>query len=188
MQQKRQLVFVQGGGKGAHDAWDSKLVASLRLQLGQNYQIHYPRMPREDEPKYGLWKSALESWLAKLPDSAILIGHSLGAPILLKALVEQPAQRELGAIFLIAAPFVGAGGWSADELELPADLGALLPKDVPIHFYHGLADDVAPPSHVELYARAVPQAQVHRLSGRDHQLNDDLSEIAAAILSLEARH
>jgi hypothetical protein len=30
----------------------------------------------------------------------------------------------------------------------------------------------------------VPQAHIHRLRGRDHQLNDDLREVAAVILSL----
>jgi hypothetical protein len=27
----------------------------------------------------------------------------------------------------------------------------------------------------------IPQAQVHRLPGRDHQLNNDLSEVAEAV-------
>ena len=42
-----------------------------------------------------------------------------------------------------------------------------------------------PPSHIDLYSRAVPQARVHRLPGRDHQLNDGMREVAAVILSLE---
>ena len=53
---KRQLLFVQGGGKGTHDEWDDKLVESLRRELGQNYEIHYPRMPNEEDPSYPLWK------------------------------------------------------------------------------------------------------------------------------------
>jgi hypothetical protein len=56
---------------------------------------------------------------------------------------------------------------------------------VPIHFFHGLEDEVAPVAHVELYARTIPQARVHRLPGRDHQLSNDLTEVAAAIASLE---
>jgi hypothetical protein len=119
-----------------------------------------------------------------LRDGAILVGHSVGGTILVRMLAEPLSAREFGAIFLIAAPFVGDGGWSADDLELPPDLGARLPEGVPIHFYHGLEDEVAPPPHVELYARTVPQAGIHRLPGRDHQLNNDLREIAAAILSL----
>jgi pimeloyl-ACP methyl ester carboxylesterase len=54
---------------------------------------------------------------------------------------------------------------------------------VSIHFFHGLEDEIVPPSHLELYARAVPQARTHRLKGRDHQLDDDLSEIAEEISS-----
>jgi pimeloyl-ACP methyl ester carboxylesterase len=185
MRVKRQLLFVQGGGKGTHDEWDDKLVASLRQELGQDYEIHYPRMPNEDDPSYTLWKTALESLFETLRDEAILVGHSVGATILVKMLAEQSPTRRFGAVFLIAAPFVGDGGWSADDLPFPPDLGARLPKGVPIHFYHGLKDEVAPASHVELYARAVPQARVHCLPGRDHQLNNDLREVAAAILSLE---
>jgi predicted alpha/beta hydrolase family esterase len=187
MRVKRQLLFVQGGGEGVHEDWDNKLVASLRQELGQDYEIHYPRMPGEDDPSYALWKTALESVFGTLRDGAILVGHSVGGTILVKVLAEQLSAREFGAIFLIAAPFVGDGGWSVDDLQFPPDVGTRLPKGVPIHFYHGLEDEVAPPSHIDLYAHAVPQARVHRLPGRDHQLNNDLREVAAAILSLETR-
>jgi len=51
--------------------------------------------------------------------------------------------------------------------------------------FHGLVDETAPPSHADLYAQAIPQAQVHRLPGRNHQLNNDLKEIATTIKSLE---
>ena len=116
----------------------------------------------------------------------VVVGHSVGGIILVKVLTEHPWAREFGAIFLLAAPFAGDGGWSSDNLQFPPDLGARFPKGVPIHFYHGLEDEVVPPSHVDLYARAVPQARVHRLRGRDHQLNNDLREVARAIVSLEA--
>ena len=181
---KRQLLFVQGGGAGVHDEWDNKLVESLRRGLGPSYEIRYPRMPNEGDPSYSVWKAALEKELAALDDGAILVGHSVGGAILINALAEHPPERELGAVFLVAAPFVGEGGWSSDELKPHSDLGARLPEGVPVFLYHGLADDTAPPSHLELYARAIPHARVHRLPGRDHQLNDDLSEVAAAIQSL----
>ncbi|MGA7614733.1 MAG: alpha/beta fold hydrolase [Thermoanaerobaculia bacterium] len=187
MNATRQILFVQGGGKGVHDEWDQRLVESLRRELGPDCEIRYPRMPNEDDPNYASWKTALEREFAELGDGAILVGHSVGGTILLKVLTEHWSGRELGAIVLIATPFVGDGGWPADDLQFPSDLGGHLPDGVPIHFFQGLDDGVVPPSHVELYARAVPQARVHRLPGRDHQLNDDLSEVAAAILSLEAR-
>ncbi len=181
-----QLLFVQGGGAGAHDEWDDKLVDSLRRELGPNFEIRYPRMPNEDDPSFAVWKTTLETEFARLDDDAILIGHSIGGTILVNALAQVPSKRKFRAIFLIAAPFVGEGGWPSDDINPTPDLGARLPHGVPVYIYHGLADETAPPSHAELYARAIPQAQVHRLPHRDHQLNHDLSEIAAIIKSWDA--
>jgi pimeloyl-ACP methyl ester carboxylesterase len=177
----RQVLFVQGGGAGTHDAWDDKLVASLRRGLGDGYEVRYPRMPDEGDPSYAGWSVAIRREIAALDDGAVVVGHSVGATILVNALGELPPERPLGAIVLVAAPFVGAGGWPGDEFELPADLGARLPEGVPVHLFHGLADETAPPSHASRYADVLPQAQLHLLPGRDHQLNDDLSEVARAI-------
>jgi predicted alpha/beta hydrolase family esterase len=187
MQVKRQLLFVQGGGAGVHDEWDDKLVDSLARELGGDYEIRYPHMPDEGEPRYTAWRSTLAKELAALDDGAIVVAHSIGATMLVNTLAEQSTERRFGALFLLAAPFVGDGGWSSDELKSPHDLGARLPRDLPVFIYHGQNDETAPPSHAELYARAVPQARLHHLPGRDHQLNNDLTDIAAAIKSLDRR-
>jgi pimeloyl-ACP methyl ester carboxylesterase len=139
-------------------------------------------MPDEGDPSYARWSTAIRREIADLDDGAVLAGHSVGATILINALAEQPPQRGLGAIVLIAAPFVGERGWPGDEFELPNDLGARLPRGVPVLVFHGLQDETAVPSHADLYADAIPQAQVHRLPGRDHQLNNELSEVAKEIV------
>ncbi len=108
----------------------------------------------------------------------------MGATILVSLLASEPPPASLGAIVLIAAPFVGAGGWPGDGFELPTDLGARLPLGVPVHVFHGLEDETAPPAHADLYARAIQQAQVHWLPGRDHQLGNDLGDVAAVVRSL----
>ena len=179
----KQILFIQGGGEGVHDEWDNKLVASLARELGPGYDIRYPRMPNEDDPRYPAWKTALEHEISTLDDAAILVGHSLGGTILINSLAEQAPDRKLAGVFLISAPFVGLGGWPSDEIKPSRDLGARLPQATPIHLYHGSEDDTAPYAHVDLYQQAIPQARVHKLEGRDHQLNDDLSEVAADILA-----
>ncbi|MFG2169140.1 alpha/beta fold hydrolase [Micromonospora chersina] len=181
MAETRQILFIQGGGAGAHDEWDDKLCDSLRRELGGGYEVRYPRMPDEDEPSYARWSAAIRREMTALDAGAVVVGHSVGATILVNALAERPPEPELRAIVLVAAPFVGAGGWPGDEFELPHDLGARLPQGVPVHVFHGLRDETAPPSHADLYARGIPQAQLHLLPGRDHQLNNDLSEVAKAI-------
>lgn len=174
----RQVLFVQGAGAGTHDAWDHRLVASLRDGLGDGWEVRYPRMPDEDDASRAGWEPAIRAELAALDDGAVVVGHSVGGTLLVAALAEHPPERRLGMIVLLAAPFVGAGGWPSDELALPADLGTRLPRGVPVHVVHGGADDTAPPAHADVWARAVPQAVVHMLDGRDHQLDDDLTEVA----------
>lgn len=176
-----QILFVQGAGAGTHDEWDDRLVDSLRRGLGASFEVRYPRMPDEGDPSYATWSAAIRREIAALDDGAVVVGHSMGAAILIHALAERPPERELAMIVLIAAPFVGAGGWPGDEFELPHDLGARLPPGVPVLVFHGLEDETAPPSHADLYAGVIGQALVYRLPGRDHQLNDDLGDVAKVI-------
>jgi hypothetical protein len=53
------VLFIQGGGEGAHDEWDNKLVASLERALGPAYDVRYPRMPNEGDPNFRTWSAAL---------------------------------------------------------------------------------------------------------------------------------
>ena len=141
-------------------------------------------MPDEAEPKYARWKIALKEEFSRLEDGAILLGHSIGGTILINTLAEEPPDLELSGIVLLAAPFVGDGGWLSEDIKPMTDLGKSLPAQTPIYAYHGNEDETVPFEHVGLYARAIPQAVVRRLTGRDHQLNDDLSEVAADIRRL----
>jgi predicted alpha/beta hydrolase family esterase len=183
---KRQLLFVHGGGAGVHDEWDSKLVESLRQALGPEYEVRYPRMPDEADPDFAAWSATLRNELARMDDGAIVVGHSVGGTILINTLAEQPPSLTLGAIFLVAAPFVGEGGWPSDDGQSQHEIGGKLPSGVPVYLYHGLADTDVPPSHAGLHARAIPHAYLCLLPRRDHQLNNDLREIAAAIKAMEA--
>jgi predicted alpha/beta hydrolase family esterase len=179
-----QVLFVQGAGEDVHDAWDVRLVESLRRELGAGYEVRYPRMPDEADPELATWRPALERELAALRSGAIVVGHSVGGTVLVHVLAGSAPATALGAIVLIAAPFVGRGGWESDDLPPRPELAERLPAAVPVFLYHGEEDAEVPVAHVELYAAAIPRARVRRLAGRDHQLNDDLSEVARDIRAL----
>ena len=168
------IVFIQGAGANVHDGWDRKLVDSLERELG--LEVTYPRMPDEADPHYAAWKPVLHDVIA---DGAILVGHSVGGTMLLHALAEDP-EIKLRALILIAAPFIGAGGWPSDELTARTHFDL----NVPVVLFYGSADTTVPTAHVALYAKAIPNATVHVLQGRDHQLNNDLGEVARAIVKL----
>ena len=138
-------------------------------------------MPDEDDPRYAAGSAAIRWELAGLDDGAVAVGHSVGGTLLIQALAGEPQQRNLAGIVLISAPFVGAGGWAGEECELPGDLGSRLPQGVWVQVFHGLDDQTVSPSHARLYARAIRQAQMHPLPGRDHQLNDDLRDLVRVL-------
>lgn len=177
-----QVLFIQGAGEAVHDQWDDKLVDSLRRRLGDGYDVLYPRMPDEAHPRFAPWKAALLDALKGLKDGDILVGHSVGGTVLLHTLAEAPPPFRPGALVLIAPPFVGDGGWSSDDL--PSRDGFKLPAGMAVRLYHGSDDQDVPPAHADLYAKAVPQAVIHRLPGQDHQLRNELGDIARDIRAL----
>lgn len=182
----RQLLFVQGGGKDTHDSWDDKLVASLRRALGPAYTIRYPRMPAEDDPDPAAWKRTVARELSKLRDGVFLVGHSIGAAILMDYLADGTLERRLAGVFLIATPFIGDGGWPSEDLRPTRQVARALHDGAPLFFYRGGEDETVPVSHLEMLAAAFPDATIRRLEGRNHQLNDDLSEVARDIARLAA--
>lgn len=66
-------------------------------------------------------------------------------------------------------------------MTLSSDAAAHVPPGVPLVFFHGEDDETVPIAHLDMYLDVFPAATAHRLPGRDHQLNNDLSEVARAI-------
>lgn len=179
------VLFVQGGGRGTHDSWDNKLVASLEQALGPDYAIRYPRMSDESDPDAAAWKQTIAREISKLSDGMFLVGHSVGAAILVDHLAGSATERRVAGVFLIAAPFIGDGGWPSGDLRPTRQTAIALRGSAPLYFYQGRDDDTVPLSHIDMFATAFPAATIRRLEGRNHQLNDDLSEVARDIKRLE---
>jgi predicted alpha/beta hydrolase family esterase len=177
-----QVLFVQGGGAGAYEM-DAKLAISLQHALGDRYRVWYPRMPNEEQPDYYAYRDQIAASLASLEGPVVLVGHSLGAFVLLRFLSEKPTSYRAAGIFLIAAPYVGMGGWQDEHYAIPENLAARLPEGIPIYFYHSRDDETVPFSHLALYAERLPQAVIREGDG-GHQLNNDLSAVARDIRRL----
>lgn len=179
----RTVLFLQGAGPGVHDDWDAKLVASLERSLGPEFRLRYPRMPREEDPDFASWSAAVRLELAGLRDGDVLVGHSAGGAALVHTLAAQGLGFRPGALVLISAPFVGPGGWELEGMSGRTDYP--LPEGLPVSIWHGAADAEVSPDHARLYDKALPQAELRLVPGRDHQLGEDLSEVAAWILALD---
>jgi hypothetical protein len=179
-----QVLFVHGAGGGAYDE-DARLAANLAEKLGPSYNVRYPMMPNEVDPDYKVWKQRIYEELAAMGNGAILVGHSIGASVVIKLLTDRDLEQQLAGVFLIATPFwYDHEIWRWEDVELPADAATRLPSGMPLFLYHGREDEVVPFTYVEMYASALPQAIVRPLDGRNHQLNDELTEVANDIRQL----
>jgi predicted alpha/beta hydrolase family esterase len=184
---KKPLLLIHGAGEGAYKE-DKKLADNLRQLLGASYDVHYPEMENENDAPYDIWSRQINEELATMNGRVTFVGHSVGGSILIKFLAEEKIKNSIAGIFLIATPYWGDdGGWTYDGYEtllLPNDADTNLPEDVPIFLYHGHDDEVVPFAHLALYAKRFPGATVRELQGRDHQLNNDLSEVANDVKKL----
>ncbi|MBV9733680.1 MAG: serine hydrolase family protein [Verrucomicrobia bacterium] len=183
---KQQILFIQGGGAGAHSA-DESLVGYLRSVLGPSYEVRYPIMPNEEDPEYERWRIAITKELTVLTGDVILIGHSLGGSFLLKYLSEEKVETTIAGVFLIAAPYWGGNGWRYEGYErvgLREDFVSKLPQGVPLYLYHSRDDEIVPFAHLSLYAEKLPAAAIRVVEGRGHQFANNLCEIVADLTSL----
>ncbi len=181
---KRQVLFIQGGGDGAHEA-DENLVASLREALGANYEVVYPRIPNEGAPDYATWKLRISQELDALDGEIVLVGHSLGGYFLARYLGEEVGlTRSIIGVVLIAAPYPGGDeNWVYEGFTLPEDLAAKFPRGAAVFLYHSRDDQTVPFAHMTLYGKEFSSATMRETQG-GHQLNDDLTVVARDIESL----
>src|SRR5690606_17910187 len=88
---------------------DAKLVTSLRESLGEGFTVYYPLLMDKSVPDFGRVKQ-IGGEISSIDGDVILVGHSLGASMLLKYLSECRYHNNITGLFLIATPF-----WSGDE-------------------------------------------------------------------------
>jgi hypothetical protein len=105
----KHVLFIQGGGGKEDYEADAKLVTSLEEELGEAYTVHYPLLSNESSLDFGR-KEQIDKEISFIKGEIILVGHSLGASMLLKYLSESQVQKKIVGIFLISTPF-----WSGDE-------------------------------------------------------------------------
>jgi uncharacterized protein len=179
----KQIFFIHGAGNQHHPDGSGKLVASLKRELGSDYEVLAPDMPDPDNPAYKAWRDQIGQELGRLDPDVLLIGHSFGGSVLLKYLAEGTSHRPIASLFLVAVPFWGKRDWE-QEYALPDDFAALLPPISHLFLYHSRSDEVVPFSHVWHYQQRLPQATVRVLDGKEHSFTDGLPQLVQDIQRL----
>jgi hypothetical protein len=174
------VVFIQGGGAGAHQE-DAQLARSLERNLGDDFSVDFPRMPPEDEPDYARWRPVIGRAIARATGPVVLVGHSVGGYLLIKYLVSEGATSPIPAVCIIAAPFPGGNpAWSFDGFELPDDFAERLPRDAPVLRYTSEDDEIVPFCAPRSLRRSNPP--------RDHALDIGMASARRRSASGRRRH
>ena len=179
------VLFIQGGGKGAHSE-DAPLAESLKRALGPKYDVHFPQMPGEDDPNVASWKRKISSELSRIPGRVFVVAHSVGGSILLRYLAEEKVEKPIAGVFLLAAPSWDEDRWDFDDLKLPRDIAKKVAPIPQLFFYHCRDDDVVPFAHLALHSARIPRAATRALDNGGHQFGRDLTVVATDILGNDA--
>lgn len=179
----KHLIFFHGEASEEDYEADAKLVASLKVKLGSGYSVHYPLLPDNGTPDLGRRKQ-ISHEISASEDNVILVGHSLGASMLLACLSETGTRKKIAGIFLLATPFWNGNEDWVETFKLQPGFAKQLDENTPLYFYHCRDDEEVPFGHLTIYKQHLPWASFREISVGGHQLNNDLTIVVTDIKSL----
>ena len=182
----RNVLLLHSAGPQGPGEGSEPFAARLREELGSQYEIDFPILPKPNDPHYEPWSERLGEIFGASAEPLVVVGHSLGGSVLLKHLAESEPPERITGIVLAETPFWGTSGWEA-EWALPDGWPNPSTQLPPIRLFHSRDDEEIPFDHLECYARRLPEATAHSLDGNGHLLDrGDLTEILDAIRSFAA--
>jgi predicted alpha/beta hydrolase family esterase len=179
----RKVLFIQGGGDDGYEA-DRALVASLKENLGSEYQINYPKIQSDETSSDYGWIKQIRENIDEVNQDLIIVGHSFGASMILKYFSENPVSRTIKGAFLVATPFWDRSVDWQRGLALNENFADKLPVEIPLFLYHCQGDEEIPFSHFDQYEQKLTKAMFRIIESGGHQLNNDLTLVASDIKSL----
>ncbi|AOM80013.1 alpha/beta hydrolase [Pedobacter steynii] len=180
-----EILLIQGAGLVTTEE-EQIIVDALRAELGEGFNIIYPPIPDADNPSYESWDGVLMAGLKELSGKVILLGHSLGASVILKHFSREPVPDNVIGMILFGAPYWKDQNWDVSEYVIEDDFLGNLSKLDNVHFYYSTADEVIPKHHFETYQKLMPQAHYRLLSGMDHSYHKAIPNMIQDIRDLAA--
>ncbi|VXD11272.1 alpha/beta hydrolase [Marinoscillum sp. 108] len=171
------LFAHSGGGQGSVGQGSFDLVTYLKNELGNEFEMLYPIINDPEAPTYQMWKNLFINEFKKANKPTILIGHSLGASMLLKFISEEKPNFLISALYLVATPLWGKNGWDVDDFVLKDNFENELKQVNKIFLYQCKDDTIVPFKHFNFYKKAMPDATVRVLKGTDHAFANGLPEL-----------
>lgn len=186
MKPKKILFAHSGGSQSGPGEGSFDLVAFLKKELSPDYEVHFPIIEDPEAPTYEMWANLFTAEFKAITEPVILIGHSLGASMLVKYLSEERPNIEIRALFLVATPLWDKNGWDIEDFALQENFELQLSHIEKVFLYQCNEDAIVPFEHLDFYRKAFPHATVRALDGTDHAFEGGLPELVEDIKSIDS--
>lgn len=154
---------------------------NLSSDLGENFDVVYPRMPNIQNARYKEWKIWFERIIPLLNDNIILIGHSLGGIFITKYLSENKFPKKLIAVFLVAAPYNTPVHHPLVDFVINTPLDNFQNQVEEIFLFHSKDDKVVPFENLERLHKDLPKANVEIFQDKGHFNEEHFPELVEEI-------
>lgn len=142
-------------------------------------------MPNKQTAQYREWKVVFENILKSAGDDIILVGHSLGALLLVKYLSEEIVSNKIKKTILLGTPYDDEGMDNEPLLSftLKQDFKLFEKQAGETYLYHSEDDSVVPFSHLNRYKNVLPDATYREFKDRNHFIESLIPELIVDIKS-----
>ncbi len=138
----RRVIIVHGWADDPCQGWIAWLVRELELR---GIEALAPTMPEPKNPNIDTWVEEIERVVGGLDESTVLVGHSLGAYVVLRYLDRYEAGDQLGKLILVAG-FAGHERQTEGKRALPeVNFGKIRKLTKRIYSIYSDNDEVLPP-------------------------------------------
>lgn len=143
--------------------------------LGEEWVCAFPSFPNSFDAHFDQWKWWFEKYVSFAENELVLVGHSLGGNFLAKYLAEHTSPVTVAQLHLVAP------SWNEGDFVLPGSLSNIDKQCKRVCLYYSQDDEVVPPTEIEKYVKALPQAEVMSFDDRGHFLQEEFPELIANI-------
>lgn len=147
----------------------------LAQQLA-GYDVLTPSMPNKQNANFDEWSIYFEKLMPFFSDNVQLVGHSLGAMFLAKYLSQNPLNKKVRRIILVAGGYDDSTREDLGSFGLNS-IGKLTDSSDDIHLLHSKDDLVVPFSELAKYQKELPGAAVHIFNGKSHFFDPEFPEL-----------
>lgn len=158
---------------------------NLQRDLGEDYDVLLPQMPKSSDAKYNEWRIYFEKIIPLLDEDVIFIGHSLGGIFLAKYLAKHlPIKVNVKALILIAAPYDDEEEESLGNFTLKGWDKLLSLTKQKVWLLFSKDDPVVPFGELEKYQKAIPGSLGVVFEDKGHFNWDTFPELVTLIKTI----